>query len=734
MEEVVLRSAKLALLVTAAASVPFLWGASRARVANELDGWFVEGDGAVAAYEDYKARYGNDDVVLVALHAEGGVTAPSVLDAVSTADRAVASVEAVASVSSVASLIERAPAGANRVAALEAALRAVPGLERELLSADRRVTMLYATLRPIDDAARGVAIRAIRAAVDTALSGTGVEYRVAGLGVIFEAINEASMRDVSVVMLPAVVVAAVLSYVAIGSAALIALAFAAAGVAAVWCVGLFGLAGVPLNMVTMMVPTIVAVSSLTWCIHLVRSRSTPSAARTVVEACLFSALTSAAAFSALGLSDIAVLRELGIFTAAGLLVAFIAVSLIVVPLARRARVRAEEVSHDERRGAGETAFAFLGRLIVDNRWFVLASVVVVTSGAIACAVKVKIDTYSIGLLPDGHRVREDSDWIEGRFGYYVPVEIRLSGNEGTFLRRDVLEGMRRVQRDLENRADIQAPRALTDYLPRAGEVGAEAPAKTVLASVRARLAGGARERFADETYATTVIRARTRMASAAEFRSVIDYACASCARHLGAEVRCQPIGYLPLYVTLTTYLGTSFLKSLPLALGLNFVLLLVLLRSVKWAALGTIPNALPVLILLGGMGAIGIPLDVSSVSIACIAFGVLVDDTIHLMVHCRHGIARGLAPDRAAAEAVGECGRSISWTTVVLCGAFSVFLLAGVSPVRQFGSLLVATLAVGLVCDLVLVPALVSVFGGEPARCEEGSSCRRALPTVRHSI
>ena len=177
----------------------------------------------------------------------------------------------------------------------------------------------------------------------------------------------------------------------------------------------------------------------------------------------------------------------------------------------------------------------------------------------------------------------------------------------------------------------------------------------------------------------------------------------------GSQVMVKAVGYLPLYVKLTRYLGTSFVKSLPLVIGLNFVLLLLLLRSFKWAALATPSNILPIFLLLGAMGWLGVRLDVATVSIACVAFGILVDDTIHLMVHSQLGIRSGLSGKEAVLAALKRGGSAITWTTVVLVGGFSTFLLAQVVPVRYFGSLLSSTLVVGLVCDIMLVTAIVSI-------------------------
>jgi predicted RND superfamily exporter protein len=213
----------------------------------------------------------------------------------------------------------------------------------------------------------------------------------------------------------------------------------------------------------------------------------------------------------------------------------------------------------------------------------------------------------------------------------------------------------------------------------------------------------------DTSYARTYVSGRIRMQNASGLGAAVEAVSRRGREIFGTDVTVKAVGYLPLYVKLTRYLATSFLKSLPLVVGLNFLLLLVLLRSFRWAALATPSNILPVFLLLGAMGWLGIPLDVASVSIACIAFGILVDDTIHLVVQSRRGIQSGLSRKKAVLRALQGGGSAITWTTVVLVGGFSMFLTAQVMPVRYFGSLLASTLLVGLVCDIVLISAIVSV-------------------------
>ena len=734
LNEVLTRRPWLVLVVLALITVPFLMGAMRAKVANPLEGWFVRGDPVLADYKAFLERFGSDEVVLVAVHSPGGVFTPSTLEGVESASRALAAVEHIHSVLSISTvkIIEFGATGPSAhelgsfhplsvtdPAVVRGRLSADPVSWELLVSADEQTTLLYAVPEVLeDDSVRTAILAEIREELDRELGSAGLEYRLAGSGVVFDAINEASTQDLARVFLPAALVATLLLFFALRSVTRVLVALLAAGVGTTWAVGLFGLTDVPINLVTTTVPTIVAVITMANAIHLLRDEPVEGSVTAssfflspVVRACFFSALTSAAAFVALTASDIQVLRELGGYTAAGIMGSFLVSVLVCFPLANILSRRFPAVKH-ERVGNWLSA---VGERIIRRRAVVFTVVAVAAVAALIGCFRLRIDTYSLGFLPGDHAVRQDSEWIEEHWGYYWPIMFEVTASEGDFSDPGMVGKLREFQNALAEHEDIGGTQAMPDLFRSGVEGGVPAvpddPAlvRQTVETLRTLLGVAAMEPFVDASYAQAHVSGRVRMQNASSLSELIDDATRSGESIFGSRVMVKAVGYLPLYVKLTRYLGTSFVKSLPLVVGLNFLLLLLLLRSFKWAALATPSNVLPIFLLLGAMGWLGVRLDVATVSIACVAFGILVDDTIHLMVHSQLGMRSGLSGREAVLAALRRGGSAITWTTVVLVGGFATFLLAQVVPVRYFGSLLSSTLVVGLVCDVMLVTAIVSM-------------------------
>lgn len=202
------------------------------------------------------------------------------------------------------------------------------------------------------------------------------------------------------------------------------------------------------------------------------------------------------------------------------------------------------------------------------------------------------------------------------------------------------------------------------------------------------------------------------MQSAQGLRSTIAALKEQAATALPSGVTAEATGYLPLYVRMTDLIVDAQLRSFGWAL-LVIPLTIAGFFGGLWAAgWSLVPNLLPVLFTLGAMGAVGVPLDIVTVTIAVIVFGLVVDDTVHLLHRYAHARASE-PPERALATAARRVGRMIGITTAVLAGGFVVLGLAHNRSVVWFGTLIAGALCAALVVDLLLLPALLAAVQGD---------------------
>jgi len=151
-----------------------------------------------------------------------------------------------------------------------------------------------------------------------------------------------------------------------------------------------------------------------------------------------------------------------------------------------------------------------------------------------------------------------------------------------------------------------------------------------------------------------------------------------------------------------------------LAVDVTAILLFMtlLFRSVRLALLAMVPNLLPLVLVLGAMGALGIEIRASTVIVFSVALGIAVDDTIHF-VHRYREEARAHGEGRVAmARTLTAVGQPVAWTTAILVAGFLINALSDLKAIVDFGVLSAITLVVALAVDLWLTPALLLTFRG----------------------
>ncbi|RUM68222.1 MAG: hypothetical protein DSZ07_06900 [Sulfurovum sp.] len=153
----------------------------------------------------------------------------------------------------------------------------------------------------------------------------------------------------------------------------------------------------------------------------------------------------------------------------------------------------------------------------------------------------------------------------------------------------------------------------------------------------------------------------------------------------------------------------TLIYSLSLAIFLVTMVMFFIFRrlSILWVFI--LPNILPVILVVGLMGWIGISIDIGVAIAGAIIIGVAVDDTIHFLVKYFDARKRGLNIEDTFDEVLRYAGKAILFTTIILSVSFSLFAFSEFSPNQNFGIVTAFALMIAFVVDLLLLPALLSL-------------------------
>jgi predicted RND superfamily exporter protein len=128
---------------------------------------------------------------------------------------------------------------------------------------------------------------------------------------------------------------------------------------------------------------------------------------------------------------------------------------------------------------------------------------------------------------------------------------------------------------------------------------------------------------------------------------------------------------------------------------------------------------LPILLVIGGMGWAGIPINIGTAMIASVSLGLTIDSTIHYLNGYTRRKRAGATHLEAMSATHAEVGRALTFANVALIIGFTVLSLSQFIPLVYFGVLVSVAMLGGLICNLVLLPALLPGDGRQ--RSPEGS-------------
>ena len=146
------------------------------------------------------------------------------------------------------------------------------------------------------------------------------------------------------------------------------------------------------------------------------------------------------------------------------------------------------------------------------------------------------------------------------------------------------------------------------------------------------------------------------------------------------------------------------------AMGIVSLLLIFIFRSVRLGLISLIPNFVPAAMAMGLWGyAVGEVGNAAAV-VTAIAFGIIVDDTIHFMTKYIRARKSGLLPAESVQTAFRTVGKALLATTVVFALGFMVFGASGMATNQAFGLLVGATVIIALLADFLFLPPLLMMF------------------------
>lgn len=574
----------------------------------------------------------------------------------------------------------------------------------------------------------------------------GLRVRVLGLPVLNRALDRSS-REIQERYLPLLVLfTVVLLLVFLRRVADLLAPLLFVGFCQLLALGPMGWAGADLNLVLAVLPPLVFVIALATALHvMLRARRLPGDLREQVIAVygekrwavFWTGITTAVGFLSLAVSRVTPVRSLGLWAAAGLL-ATTAAAFLVLPVLLADGDDEGDEGDEEESGDGETTSSGGGDRFVRNvgrhgrawaewairrRAWVLGLALLLGVGAIAGLPAIEVESNALNYLPPEHPLRAGIEELEARGVGVAALEIWVrreatgGGAPPPFVSAIEVERLADLGKELESNEAIFGVLSAGDVLRDAMRLVPTTPGSGL---VRPQMVLDALGR--DEQGREVLSALLTEDRHSARLTAFVETAGAEEITALRETVRRRVearfpdadeiviTGEYPLLLEAQGHLLETLLFSFTLTLLAIALVLRLALPSTRLALLALLPNLWPVAGVLGAMGWLGVPLDIATVMVASVILGLAVDDTLHTLGHFRR-----LAPEHGAEEAMERTLEATApayvLTGCILIAGFGVCALSDFAPLARFGALSALGIALAVLGDLLLLPAL---FGLTP--------------------
>lgn len=718
----------------------FGWFARQIEVETENESLNVPDSEAQQFYSAFRRVFGGDDDLLLALH-DPALLSPDGLARLSWLSAELTRLPGVDGVLSLATAprLRRGPAGAEVVPLVtppwdrpglaeevRRALAEMPEWREWLLGADGQTAGLVVFFpdQPAGPQWRAQLLDAVHT-LSQSLTPYGVRLHLTGIAAQKQEVTRYVQRDERVLLPLAVFVLGITLGLFYRHWLAIVLPLTGAALTVVAVLGGLVLLGVRLNAITSLLPPVLLVLAVTpsihllqfWWLHATESDPFRRAKQTLAarwRPCILCALTTAAGFAALGWAETPAVRQFGWSAAFGALLALLfsltctTVGLTFAPAAGWQ----PDASRSHR---------IMGRMVTRcTDWAIRAPMVVFASAmivglALASGIPhLRNNTDLIRFLRGDAPLRRDTLWIDAHLTGPYPLDFVVRSQKGEPLASsELLQRVDRWQAEMRAVPGVRSVVSMVDFVRQLYRVEFAQSAPVVppddatvwelLELLKHAPDQVLLRRLFTSDYRLMRVHVRLGAVGTEDLQRIAHDLAERGRQALGEGYEIRPTGAFYRLARDSNALVRDQVRTFAVSLTLVALLMGLALRSATVAAVALIPNLLPLLMVGGIMGFAGIDLSTGTAMIAAAALGLVVDDTIHYLVHFR-SVFRG-DPAQALEQTARTIGAALVLNNTVLVAGFWVGMAGSFLPTVYFSFLTGLIMILALLCDLLVTPA-----------------------------
>lgn len=517
----------------------------------------------------------------------------------------------------------------------------------------------------------------------------------------------------------------------------VALPIVVVQVSLLWTKGILNLAGLELSMVSSTLTSLVMVIGVATVIHVMftfrelRSTLPPQPAmvatlRMLAMPIFWTTATTAAGFAVQMATSIHPARTFGLMMTIATLLVFVAV-LMLLP----AGILAGQTDRQRLRSFGQSARLIAGLdrladLVLAHPVSIAAGGILATLVILAGCLHLEVETDFSKNFRSGTPIVKALTFVEERLGGAGTWEVNFPAPEE--LDADYLDQVRELSRRLRELSEAPAFRA-SDGRPALTKVLSATDGIDLIPPIlgqrwQIKALNAFQPEFLTSLYNPEALRMRVLLRAREQQSSATKLALIARVEQITSEVfEIDPRDdaaprstglFVLLAFLIESLLSDQWISGLLAAVILT-LMMAAATRSLTLGCVALVPNVLPIVLVVGSMGWLGLPINIATAMIASVSMGLTIDSSIHFLAGIQRGQAAGLDFHTSLRDTYRSVGSALIYANVALVLGFLTLTLSNFMPLVYFGALVALAMVGGLVGNLVILPVMLALL--ERRRC-----------------
>lgn len=715
--------------------------ANKLSIDNSLTIWFLEDDPSYRAYIDFQEEFGSDEIFIAMFPVQNAIGEEERQQLLNLHT----DIEGLSFVNTSFSLAKaKYPIYNNKKIVfddlyntkrsekgLKSLISKLPNISSQLVTDDYKNQFFYIQLNPTPqiEEKREIIAGDIRSTIEKYYK----DYFLTGPPVLNEAYSKGIYKESMLFGVLTVLIITLMLLFLLPSKRYLIISLLSVAVPVSLLFGIITSLGYALNMISMLIPTILMVYSVSDAVHIIniyhkegllnknlsKVELLTVAVRKSITPCFYTTLTTFVGYFALYLSPLPAFKNMGIFTCIGLVLSFTLVYVITIIGFSYMNLNFE-VSRPllSLKVFSQTKFInWINRVTTQYKTSIIVGFSLLLIYGLYSVFLVQIDTDSLDLLAEG-KAKQDLRIVEEQLNSSSRIQLDISRTDGTsILNKDAMKQLEVFQNKLEEHPIITAPVSVVDvkrFLEKRSPVLfqsniPEEKVRNTLASVE-NTDNSFFKLFANDLSSAGITISLRDVRTSQLEQLLLDIENDFGKSFNTEDYKLKINGFAVVFAQLNNFILETQFKSFFAAFFVAFLCLWFFIKSIRTTILVLIPNILPLAILAIFMSLLDIPLDVSTAMITPIMLGIAMDDTIHLVHKYRKSKRiKGTAEVRMN-NAMHYTGSALLSTTIALVGGFLIIASSATPSVRDFGALCAITVAIALITDIFYLPSLLKKF------------------------